>query len=384
MSPFRFFVAVLALAAVAALAQDNTAGVHAQIGTISGVVWNDLNTNGIRDTGEPGVPGWQVAVVKGHLECGEIICVYVPSEITETAEDGSYTLTVAELRIPTPSVCLTIPPGWTATAGSGTEHRLSCVADSSAPRNSVVSVRVPQADGSVATVDFGVVERNVTLSAVVQCPNMVTLNSEFECTVTVGNDGEVVLTGFRTGASRGICFISGGCVAGGNIQRARALELVRSDPPWTELSVQYGDPTWEPLGSGSLAPGEGVVLRITLRGTAINNPGEREHFGIGAFAFATFGSYVVPFETYSPDGAEITVVEFLPDPTPTAIPSATPASAATPSSTPTSATPAPALPAAGHGPSEDNGWMVEVVLLAMVIVTLGAGVSLIGLGYRKL
>jgi VCBS repeat-containing protein len=59
-------------------------------GTISGVQFNDLNANGVRDPGEPALAGWTVYADLNNnhtLDPGE------PSAVT--AADGSYTLTVS-------------------------------------------------------------------------------------------------------------------------------------------------------------------------------------------------------------------------------------------------------------------------------------------------
>ncbi|MFH0828987.1 MAG: SdrD B-like domain-containing protein [Candidatus Kerfeldbacteria bacterium] len=48
-------------------------------GTISGVVWHDLNGNKLRDAGEPGMPNVMILTTRGNK--------------TITAADGSYTLT---------------------------------------------------------------------------------------------------------------------------------------------------------------------------------------------------------------------------------------------------------------------------------------------------
>ncbi len=53
--------------------------------TIHGSKWNDLNENGIRDGGEPGLAGWTMYVdsnANGQRDAGE------PSAVT--ASDGSY------------------------------------------------------------------------------------------------------------------------------------------------------------------------------------------------------------------------------------------------------------------------------------------------------
>src|SRR5262249_26357320 len=58
--------------------------------SITGQVFNDLNFNGTRDAGEPGLPGWTLYVDSnnnGTLDAGE------PSTITDT--NGTYTFNLA-------------------------------------------------------------------------------------------------------------------------------------------------------------------------------------------------------------------------------------------------------------------------------------------------
>ena len=57
MNLFRYLVAALAFAVIPALSQDAAPVVHAEVATVSGVIWNDLNANGVRDMGEPGLVG---------------------------------------------------------------------------------------------------------------------------------------------------------------------------------------------------------------------------------------------------------------------------------------------------------------------------------------
>jgi hypothetical protein len=84
-------------------------------GTISGVVWNDLNSNGIRDTNpstglpETGLAGWVVFVdanADGLFTAGE-------TQVT-TASDGSYTL--SNIQPGTVTIVLVSQTGWRATA----------------------------------------------------------------------------------------------------------------------------------------------------------------------------------------------------------------------------------------------------------------------------
>jgi serine-aspartate repeat-containing protein C/D/E len=58
-------------------------------GTISGVKFNDLNGNGVRDLGEPGVSG-----IKMTLDGCPSPCVQPPIASTNTAADGSFSFTI--------------------------------------------------------------------------------------------------------------------------------------------------------------------------------------------------------------------------------------------------------------------------------------------------
>jgi len=61
-------------------------------GTLAGVVFNDLNGNGVRDPGEPGMAGVTVIVGIGPLPCGIPPPGTCP-QTTVTAADGSYQFT---------------------------------------------------------------------------------------------------------------------------------------------------------------------------------------------------------------------------------------------------------------------------------------------------
>ena len=57
--------------------------------TVTGRKYHDLNTNGVRDLGEPGLPGWDIFAdlnENGVLDAGE--------PFAETNELGQYTLDV--------------------------------------------------------------------------------------------------------------------------------------------------------------------------------------------------------------------------------------------------------------------------------------------------
>jgi VCBS repeat-containing protein len=80
-------------------------------GTVSGVKFNDLDGNGVRDPGEPGLPGWTVYADLNdnrQLDAGE--------PFTVTGADGSYTLTLPPGSYVVREV---LQAGWRQTAPGG-------------------------------------------------------------------------------------------------------------------------------------------------------------------------------------------------------------------------------------------------------------------------
>src|SRR3989442_9921223 len=68
-----------------------------QRGTKSGVKFNDLNGNGIKDGGEPGLSGWTILAYTdgngdGTLSATEAVAVPAATAITDVT--GAYTLTL--------------------------------------------------------------------------------------------------------------------------------------------------------------------------------------------------------------------------------------------------------------------------------------------------
>ncbi len=92
-------------------------------GEIRGVKFQDLNENGVHDTGEPGLSGWTIFLDldgDGMLDPGETS--------TTTAVDGYYQFT----DLPTPvdyTVREVLPSGWLQTAPASTSHVVSLGSD---------------------------------------------------------------------------------------------------------------------------------------------------------------------------------------------------------------------------------------------------------------
>lgn len=82
-----------------------------QLGRVSGLVYHDLNSNGTRDSGEPGLAGWRIyadANSNGRYDAWEAFA--------DSDANGAYTLT--GLRAGTVTLAEAMrQPGWSATAG---------------------------------------------------------------------------------------------------------------------------------------------------------------------------------------------------------------------------------------------------------------------------
>ncbi|NEQ79458.1 MAG: S8 family serine peptidase [Moorea sp. SIO2I5] len=84
-------------------------------GSISGIKWNDLNGNGVRESDEPGLENWTIYLDQnqnGKLDTGETF--------TRTDAEGNYSFT--DLKPDTYTVAEVVLPGWKQTfpGGSGT------------------------------------------------------------------------------------------------------------------------------------------------------------------------------------------------------------------------------------------------------------------------
>ena len=91
--------------------KNNNFGNRVVAQSISGVKYNDLNGNGMRDAGEPGMAGWTINL---EQPAGTII------QTKSTAADGSYIFT--SLAAGTYAVSEVLQPGWTQKAPAGGKH----------------------------------------------------------------------------------------------------------------------------------------------------------------------------------------------------------------------------------------------------------------------
>ena len=81
--------------------------------SISGVVYGDLNSNGLRDPGEPGLAGWTVYLDQNDNSVKDV------SEVS-TVTDGSGAYTFAGINAATYRVREVVEPGWVQTSGGAT------------------------------------------------------------------------------------------------------------------------------------------------------------------------------------------------------------------------------------------------------------------------
>jgi uncharacterized repeat protein (TIGR01451 family) len=134
--------------------QDNQiqAGAIIAKGTVSGVKFNDLNANHVRDTGEPGLSGWQIRAYldsngDGTLSASEAAAT--PAATTTTDSNGAYSFT---LSVGSYVICEVLQTGWTQSAPTG---NTKCAANTAlGPAGYAVSVTC--CPGSNATgKDFG-------------------------------------------------------------------------------------------------------------------------------------------------------------------------------------------------------------------------------------
>ena len=134
---------------------------------ISGLKFNDLNGNGIKDPNEPGIKGWMIHL---KLEGGEY------SQSMLTGDDGSYLFTdLPEAGNYVAWEDLSLNPGWIPTTPAG--GSTSVVLTSESP---------------TATVNFGNMQPHLVVTKVVDSASAIA-GSTVNFTITVTNDGEAAV-----------------------------------------------------------------------------------------------------------------------------------------------------------------------------------------------
>jgi len=150
---------------------------NVQLGSLSGLKFNDLNGDGVRDAGEAGIEGWTIfldANINGTLDAGEVF--------TLTAADGSYTFanllpgqyTVAEEQRTGWVQTTPLPSAGSVnvnTAGSNIlMESLGCACGGT--WTTTTTTTVPQTGtsasgtGTTSTIDYGAVAINTALETV--------------------------------------------------------------------------------------------------------------------------------------------------------------------------------------------------------------------------
>src|SRR5206468_11164053 len=89
-------------------------------GTTSGVKFNDLNANGVKDVGEPGLAGWTISAYADGNGDGTLSATEAatPAASATTDGTGSYTLTLSP---GTYVVCEVLQPTWTQSRPANTK-----------------------------------------------------------------------------------------------------------------------------------------------------------------------------------------------------------------------------------------------------------------------
>lgn len=261
------------------------APLHAATISVSGYVFRDLDNDGVRDAGEPGVPG-----VRVHRSTG----AQTPS--TTTDEDGHYALTA----LPTASSgYLLVESGWfrsqcaklTCAAGPGPDNDYST-------GNQFIRYPLAQLKSSTTDLNVGLlpdwpgsgaapplpVAGSVPANAVdvasrlswasSTCPGgkykICRAGDTYTVTNQVMNQGTTALTGIRAVLD----LPAGDRLATGDPTRNVTLTTAASSPTITGISVGDVDPVTQSVTislQGSLPPGGEVKIRA--KGTVVAGPG---------------------------------------------------------------------------------------------------------------
>lgn len=301
------------MAWLALSAMTDTPVVHSDAPSdIVGVVWHDIDLNGTRDDGEPGIANWDVALYDNRSECvrpdPEIeVCSPAPSVTVVTDTSGGFQIADVPPQRGV-SVCITMASGWIVTAAVGSIRGIGCYLLPNA-----LNIDVSLEKGEDVTLGIGVAEADVSMTAELTCPSAVAVGVLFQCTAWYRNTGSFPSHEVNAGASNGVCWDSAphipgpGCVAKGAFGRQSTIEFLSADPAWTGRTIQYGHPEWAPLLAGTLAPSGATNIRLRLRANATNAAGQQEMVCAGVSGVALFGDHPAPVRTHAYSCEEITV-----------------------------------------------------------------------------
>lgn len=175
-------------------AADATTTVSPGEGNVTGLVFDDLDGDGLRDAGEAGVEGWTVFVdadTDGVLDDGELSAL--------TGADGSYTL--AGVTAGTVTIGRVLQAGWVATAPADNRQVVAVVADETASGADFGSFQL----GSISGLKFedrnanGV--RDADESALAGWTIQLDRNGDgsIDASAVTGEDGSYAFTGLTAG-----------------------------------------------------------------------------------------------------------------------------------------------------------------------------------------
>jgi hypothetical protein len=247
-------------------------------GSIGDFVWNDLNDNGIQDTGEPGIDG--VTVYLRNPVNNAILAT------TVTANGGAYTF--GGLCPGSYQVQVVTPAGYTPTIVNAPG---STTANDSNPNNWTVTLT--EDNSSDNTVDFGfLLLPTLTVNKVtVPSGDTTTFNLQINGTTIIsGGDGTttgaqteavgsyiVGETGSNLTAYSGV--ISGECDVNGNITLVYGQNAVctitntkNSYLNVTKVTLPAGDSTVFPIMAGVATGGTGTVISNPAENISSGNP----------------------------------------------------------------------------------------------------------------
>jgi hypothetical protein len=106
-------------------------------GTKEGTKYNDLNANGIRDTGEPGLADWTIVAYNDVDSSGTLSAGDTLATSTTTDADGNYLLTLAPGDY---VVCEVLETGWTQSEPANTICEADTIDNTLAPGGYAVTI----------------------------------------------------------------------------------------------------------------------------------------------------------------------------------------------------------------------------------------------------